>query len=310
MRHALALHAAPIALRIGLGITFLWAGTAKITQQMTPTPTQQAKLLAWGIGNPPETQPETPPQSPQPAEATPQTAPVPSNTPPAQPPTDTPAPDPAPPAQQPIDAPAPQSETPPDPQPENQPQALTVSFAADPQPVRRVMDLALLIDSAANPGPDEYGTPQTQLLPDAVAKGKWPVYLAWTAAVVELVAGAAVLLGFFTRLACLPLAATMAAAIWLTQIGPAIQTGTTLLGVLPSGIFDLQPDHDYAYTQLLWQLALLLMALALFLTGPGALSIDRVLFGPIAQPGPDRHDDEPVELVPIRPTEPRPARTT
>jgi uncharacterized membrane protein YphA (DoxX/SURF4 family) len=172
------------------------------------------------------------------------------------------------------------------------------------------MGLALLIDAAANPAPDEYGTARAPLLPPASAQGKWPVYLAWTAAVVELIAGAAVLLGFFTRLASLPLAGTMAAAIWLTQVGPAIQSGSSVLGFLPQGVFDLQPDDDYAYAQLLWQFALLLMAVALFFSGPGALSIDRVLFGPIAPPDPGRHDDEPVELVPIRPSEPRPARTT
>ncbi|MEO0630575.1 MAG: hypothetical protein AAFY46_07580, partial [Planctomycetota bacterium] len=49
MRHALALHLAPLMLRIGLGLTFVWAGAAKLTQEMPVTDQNRAQLAAWGV---------------------------------------------------------------------------------------------------------------------------------------------------------------------------------------------------------------------------------------------------------------------
>ena len=63
-------------------------------------------------------------------------------------------------------------------------------------------------------------------------------------------------------------------------------------------MFDVGPG-GYVYTVLLWQFALLMAALAMLLMGPGAFSIDRLIFG-----GPSTRYDESgskrqVEFVPM-----------
>jgi uncharacterized membrane protein YphA (DoxX/SURF4 family) len=267
MRHALALHIAPLLLRVGLGVTFLWAGAAKLTQQMPVNESNRAQLAQWGVIEADASQTAAPsPEPEQPSAAEDDAAP-----PAADPPSEA----------------------------DEQANASLVALQTDPaDSVRRVYGLALLIDASANPAPLEDGTAPMPLWPLGLASGKLPVYFAWAAAVTELVAGIAVLFGFFTRLGAFPLAGTMAVAMWLTQVGPAIQSGDATLGVLPAGMFDLGPG-GYVYTQILWQFALLLMAGALFCTGPGFLSIDRLLFGPLTAPAPGYDDEGDVELVPM-----------
>jgi hypothetical protein len=71
----------------------------------------------------------------------------------------------------------------------------------------------------------------------------------------------------------------MAVAIWLTEIGPAIQSGNTILGFLPireAYAVALSPN---GYVTLMWQVALLSIALALTTLGAGKLSLDAALFG-------------------------------
>ena len=82
------------------------------------------------------------------------------------------------------------------------------------------------------------------------------------------------LVGLLTRIAGLALAGTMLTAIWLTTSGPAWQAGTATLGSIPRhAAFDAS-----AWSTPLWQLACLAMSLAVFFTGAGALSFDRMLF--------------------------------
>jgi hypothetical protein len=65
----------------------------------------------------------------------------------------------------------------------------------------------------------------------------------------------------------------MANAIWLDQIGPALQSGQTHFGFLPG-----YPGFDVnAWRPLMWQFTLLMAAFALACTGSGALSLDRML---------------------------------
>ncbi|MEL6795706.1 MAG: DoxX family protein [Planctomycetota bacterium] len=298
MRHALALHLAPLMLRVGLGLTFIWAGAAKLTQQMPVNDQNRAQLAAWGV-----IEGDSAPPTPEPEDILPER--------------DEPADDPAD-LTSPANTPAPEPESEADELPEPEPEPAdeqaaaapnaslvafqdTPTIAELPQTVRRVYGLALLINARANPAPSEDGSSLMPLWPPALAGGKLPVYFAWGAAVTELIAGIAVLFGFFTRLGSLPLAGTMGVAMWLTTVGPAVQTGTATLGFLPPGMFDFNAANQYVYTMVLWQAALLLMSIALVCTGPGFFSIDRLLFGPLEPKAPsyDTEEDGDVELVPM-----------
>jgi len=328
-RTTLALNVAPLCLRLALASTFIWAGVSKVAYR-TPVsdPNDIAVLVEWGqigpesaaipappLDNPEEVQPEPeviptektipetvrdlilenepvltpPPVDDQPAEDIAPEEPIEETQPPAD---DLPPEDPA----------ATDDEVAPV---EDGSNAMPVAFQvqansanAQPVEVKRVMGLALSLHHAANPGVDDQGQALMPLWPDALAKGTLPVVFAWVAAILELVCGAAMLIGFFTRLAALPLAGTMLAAMWLTQIGPAIQSGSAVLGFLPPGMFEMGASGP-VYTAILWQFALLMSALAIFLMGPGALSIDRLIFG-----GPSSRYDETgskrqVEFVPM-----------
>jgi uncharacterized membrane protein YphA (DoxX/SURF4 family) len=117
-----------------------------------------------------------------------------------------------------------------------------------------------------------------------------PVVLAWLVAITEIVGGGMLLVGFMSRLWALGLVGVMIGAIWLTAIGPAMQAGTAYLGFLPDKghIFDFD-SHGPVYMHEFWQLALLCMAAAILFAGPGAISVDGILFGGARDD--DRGDD-------------------
>jgi len=211
-----------------------------------------------------EPAPQDPPTDPTPADPDPATDPVtdPETDPETDPATD--------------DTPPPADEA----QPVDDSNAIPVSFTQHTTTVevKRVLKLALKIHQAANPGVDDAGKQQMTLWPKALSTGSLPVVVAWVVAILELVCGAALLSGFFTRMACLPIIGSMLAAIWLTQVGPAIQSGNAVIGFLPQGIFDIGIEGP-AYAALLWQFALAAMGFAMLLIGPGYFSIDRLIFG-------------------------------
>lgn len=152
--------------------------------------------------------------------------------------------------------------------------AATPTEAGAPVKVRRVYALALGIHHAAYPEPLEGGAKVRALWPADLAAAGWPRRLAWAVTLTEVVGGACLLLGVLTRVWALALAGVMVGAMWLTQIGPAIQKGETVLGVLPAY------DVWGADWQFLWiQFALLMSSLALLFLGAGRLSIDALLFG-------------------------------
>jgi uncharacterized membrane protein YphA (DoxX/SURF4 family) len=95
-----------------------------------------------------------------------------------------------------------------------------------------------------------------------------------------LIGGLFVLVGLLTRVSALMLAATMIGAIWLTEVGPAIQAGKVVLGFIP--------DRDFftidVWKTLLWQLSLLMSAGALAMLGCGSLGLDRKFFPPPPPP--------------------------
>ncbi|MFA6044529.1 MAG: DoxX family protein [Phycisphaerales bacterium] len=162
------------------------------------------------------------------------------------------------------------------------------SFLASdfPSPVNtlRVNMIALSVYRAAHPADKADGSPGMALWPVKLADGRLPIYFAWTAGLSELVGGSFLILGFLARLSAFFVSGTMVGALWLAQIGPALQSGNTRWGFLPN--YDLYAGGDTSYVGVLWPLMLLMAALSVMLLGAGALSVDSVLFGPSKPPPP------------------------
>ena len=96
-----------------------------------------------------------------------------------------------------------------------------------------------------------------------------PIALAWIAALTELVGGALILIGLFSRVWGLGLAIAMGVAFYLTTI-PA-------LGEV--SLWSMLPEENYlAFNTMFAQLGLFVLAFGVFLTGAGPLSLDRALF--------------------------------
>ncbi|MFO0832450.1 MAG: DoxX family membrane protein [Phycisphaerales bacterium] len=143
--------------------------------------------------------------------------------------------------------------------------------------VKRVYGLALMLHRAAHPAPRADLTEPSRLWPQRMGRGTWPLFFAWSVAICEVVGGVCVLTGLLTRVSAVGLACVMIAAMWLTEVGPAVQAGTTVLGFIP--------DRDWLavdqWKTLFWQFSLVMGALALAFLGSGALGFDRKLFPPI-----------------------------
>lgn len=281
-REKMAVSVAPFFLRIALSVTFIWAGLGKIIAEMPVSGESAAILANMGVSglqsragsssvssssSPPAAiapeqaaataKPET--QRPTPAINDPVKKDAIKESKPSGPPSGPPAL---------VQALAMQSG----------PSAANTFTAADfPQPVNvaRVYGIALMLHKGAQTTTADGKAVSFPLVPAMLADGAKPRWLAWTASITEVIAGLLVLFGLFTRLAALALAGTIAVAIWLTQIGPAIQSGNATLGFLPNN-----PAFDVAAWQTpLWQLCILCAAISLFFAGPGGLSMDRIISG-------------------------------
>ncbi len=311
-RERIALAWPPMLLRFALAVTFIWAGAGKVFNTVTITPAEAALLglgqAATGVTpSAPATTPTTPP-------ATPPTTPTKEETPtPGAPAAPLPAPDkpksttakpagkaPAKKDSKPVvtrtntglainDPPAPAVEDPGAIKlPRDAPvaanptkQTATPDTTAGSREERALYKLALMMKKAGNPGNDEQGKPKKALMPAFLSGGDWPVRLAWTVAVIELVGGMMVLVGMFTRIWSLGMAGVMAGAIWLVDIGPAMAAGTAVLGFLPNHPAFSVPDWQGP----LWRLGLLCMSMALVFAGPGLAALDNVLFSSPASGG-------------------------
>jgi uncharacterized membrane protein YphA (DoxX/SURF4 family) len=134
--------------------------------------------------------------------------------------------------------------------------------------VLRLHGVTLKLVKAANPAAG-----QMAVWPRILDQSPWPVALAYAAALTEVLCGFLALTGLLGRFAGFALAVVILNAIWLDQIGPAMQTGQTHFGFLPN-----YPGFDVnAWRPLMWQFTLLMAACALACTGSGALSLDRML---------------------------------
>ncbi len=269
-----ALSVPPLLLRLVLAIIFIWAGYAKCFGTFPVDETNREALVAAGVltadGAVVDPVPEVDIE-----ELIPESEPEPEAI-----PEDEPEADPAP--VSPVEPGGTGDDPEADPGVEDPGEVLMVAQTAPAEPaatkVRMANNVAMLLHAAAHPEPvtnDEgLTTTPMALVPDAIGSPPWAVRLAWAAAITELVAGVLLLVGLFSRLGGLAVAWVMGVAIWLTGIGPAIQSGNAFLGFLP------QPDLIMThYHDLFFQLALLVMGLAIAFSGGGMLSLDRFIFG-------------------------------
>ena len=331
-RDQVALTVPAIILRVLLALIFIWAGLGKLMVTDAVTPEEAAMLASIGVPLTVAPSPATPPPSqrlPEPEGA--QAPPTPAPTAPSEPasaPAET-LPDPSgssasaePPLfrvvpvvmTQPTTTPPETTQTPADP-PASPPAAAPAEPGSSDQPtpvlppagariysaadfpegasVLRVYRLAQGIHHAAHPGLDENSQPIAPIWPEGLARGAWPKILAWAVALTELIAGALVLFGLLTRVSALSLASIMLGAIWLTEVGPALQSGKTMLGFLPD-----RDPFGMEWQSLMVQVSMLGAALALFLLGPGPVSLDRALFrgrrDDFYEPGPAYADEAPL----------------
>lgn len=258
----------PLVLRVLLAFTFIWAGLGKVLTTTEIGPDAAARLAQMKIAVTPNA-----PTTPDPASS--DLAPTLQLPEPA---TSEPTPEESPADEAPVTDTAPSFEevslqtvawtgmqAPTTAQPNDFPEGATV---------RSLYTLALLIDSAADPGLDDNANPIKPIWPASLAKGSLPRNLAWLAAISEIGLGLTLLLGLVTRLSALGIAGIMGTAAWLTQIGPAIQAGNPRLGFLPTHeAFDIAAWQPFA-----WQMSLFMAALALLCMGSGAIGLDRALF--------------------------------
>ncbi len=312
-RDAFGLTMAPLFLRIMLAAVFLFAGLTKVTQTMDLPPDQAAYLANLGVIDAPATpapklkpdpklaplpdpdaSPVTPPATPA---TTPPTGESPASTPTGglppmarvltlamQPESTTPEPAPTS-ATTPTPDLSPATSTPTAPE-----RVYTAADFPNGAKVKPGLMIAMMIDGAAHPAPNADGTTPMPLWPDRLAQKPWPLALAWAATLTEIIAAALLVIGLFTRFSALGLASTMAVAMWLTQIGPAIQSGNTVLGFLPNYAL-MSPD----WQTLFLQFSLFAAAMALACMGAGAASLDAAIFGsPSASARPAPRPRKPV----------------
>jgi uncharacterized membrane protein YphA (DoxX/SURF4 family) len=281
-RDQVALTLPALILRLTLCLIFVWAGLGKILGETTVTGADAARLHNLGValtppvGAPAAAPTQTPPTTDAPARPLPE---------PTLPPTDLVTPD------------EPASDQPAADQP-NAPASPLSMGLAEPRwiPVRlvrapltaadfptehrvqRVHGITLLLSRAADPGLDAQSRPLPRTMPAWVGADRWPVILAWTAAISELLAAFMLFFGVLTRFGALLIIGIMLQAMWLTQIGPAVMgANPTFLGFIPAPA---DPWSPAAYQTLFFQLTCLAMAKAVFLLGSGPIGFDRALFRP------------------------------
>lgn len=308
-RDRAALNLTPLLLRLSLATVFIWAGLGKFMASIEVSGSEAAILANYGVLPNPHTNPHTNPSAPTlPAPAAtpsdemqPKTTTTPDNqtstiSPPAHSTTifaawhpaqpESTAEDSSPSVGLPDDLTDQQDQaTPTDTTGESrspaQPPRVLASASDFPEPVRvrRYASIVLILHHAINPGLDpDNSEPLMPLWPDFdkhLDFDPWPVYLAWTASLTELIAGSLLLIGLLTRLSALGLTGVMLTAMWLTTVGPAIQSGHAALGFLPQH----DPFDITAWTPVFLQFTLLMSALSLLFAGPGMLSLDRLLLG-------------------------------
>lgn len=304
-RDHVALTLPPLLLRLALFVIFMWAGLGKILGETTVTGDDAARLARMGVQLDPVETPASP------ARALPGAAQPPANLPPptdlvvpepedihpadnaSQPPHDAGDPHPEQPAATPVTPTT--TDKPKGDQPAAKPLAMSateprwlpvqattrVPTASDfpgKYTAQRLHGITLTLSKAADPGLDHESRPRPRFMPQWVGADRWPVYLAWAAAMTEILGAVMLFFGVLTRLGALMLVGVMLVAMWLTQFGPAIAGLTdAYLGFFPAAD---DPWSPASYSTLALQTACLVMGVAVMLLGSGPIGFDRALFRP------------------------------
>jgi uncharacterized membrane protein YphA (DoxX/SURF4 family) len=115
----------------------------------------------------------------------------------------------------------------------------------------------------------------TAALVNAGWNPEWrPQYMAWLAALTELLGGALIFVGLFSRVWGLALGITMCFAFYLTTWPGLLDQGPIRsLFAWAAGV-----DGYAPFNRMFAQLGLMALALGVFFTGGGALSADRIFF--------------------------------
>lgn len=269
-RDKAGLSMAPVLLRVALGVTFLWTGLAKWFGEIEVSGEQAAVLANVGLIQGPggTATPSAPFQGETPAES-PQESPEEGGGALG-------------PGREAVMVPV---------RYQTSGTSYTAADFPNPVKVKMVYGLVPMLYGASHPGFDDAtGVQQVAIWPPVLGEGQTVVWLARAVGIGEVLCGFGMLVGLLARLSGLGIATIMLGAIWLSELGPAIQSGNTTLGFLPAyPAWALQE-----WQSLLWQLSLLCSALAVMLLGAGALSVDSVVFGPRSATGEDLEtDDEP-----------------
>ena len=259
-RDSFAVSVAPIFLRLLLGTTSIWPGLGKFMAEMPVKGDQAAALANMGVAS---VQAKANSAAPEPAK---------------------PAKDPAAPKDAPKDPPKKTKAEGP-----TESAVRLASFAVTPVQssartftgadfpndiqVARMYGIALAVQGAGKlPADSKAAFP---LFPPQITEGQWPLYQAWAVALTELIGGFLVLTGLLTRFASFCIAGVMLGAIWLTEVGPAMQSGNALFFILPGNRETFGGD----WNTLIIQCSMLAMALNLMFAGAGGLSMDRAISG-------------------------------
>ncbi|MBY0112510.1 MAG: DoxX family protein [Phycisphaerales bacterium] len=267
-RDSFAVSVAPVFLRLVLGTTFIWAGLGKFMAEFSVKGEQAAALANMGVSSvqtragAAAAAESVKPVVKDPVKEAPKEAPKEPAKKTAKPGAQAPQTDPAVRLASFTLLPV-------------QSSARTFTAADFPDEIKlaRLYSVALLVHSAGKVPSDAKAT--FPLMPSQVTQGEWPVYIAWTVAISELLGGFLVLTGLFTRLSAFFLAGTMIGAIWLTEIGPAVQSGNAVFFFLPAN----RETFGMDWNTLLIQCSMLAMALNLMFAGAGGLSMDRAISG-------------------------------
>ncbi|GEM_PF-899070 len=278
-RDSITLHICPLLLRIGLAAAFLWAGIPKWGNETFEGPAA-ATLVELGIGHktavagrasptPPAgaKEPERPGSTPVVEPPAPQESPDSAQQPGEEPSSDTP---PAieegaddqgeqdQPGEPSVEQPAPPTTTPPETKPAELVEkpdvgdaaGATVQYKVD---AKKVEGITVMLHDVGHP---------------------YPRIFAWIAMLTETVGAGLLLIGLFSRVWGLGLAVAMGYAFKLStlpQIQSHMSAATGFLGALS--------ELDY-FWQLVafYQLMLFIAAWCIFIGGPGAVSLDRLIF--------------------------------